>query len=122
MDRIMDHTLLKTAGKTDNFGSLETHKQHRPITVKGTEDIRNLAADKIIHESLFSAFLQNYTQKNLSKFFLYSRIINLSDYKHQDSRHSIVLTLVKITKIPNIEAENPITTRNKKQGSDAKII
>lgn len=54
----------------------------------------------------------------LSKFFLHSGIINpsKSDYKHQDkdSRHSTGLALVKVAKISNIEAENQITTRNKK--------
>ena len=98
---------------------MEKPKQHRSVTVKGTQDIGTLlAADKIHHESVFSAFLQNYTQKTLSKFFLHSRIVNpsKSDYKHQgkDTRHSTVLALVKITKISNIEAENWITTRNKK--------
>ena len=57
-------------------------------------------------------------KKTLSKFFLHSRIINppKSDYKPQgqDTRHSTVLALVKITRISKTEAENWIITRNKK--------
>lgn len=80
------------------------------LTVIGTQDIGTLlAADKIQHESVFSAFLQNYTQNPLSKYFLVSRIINpsKSDYKYQgkDTRHSTVLALVKITKISDVEEE-----------------
>lgn len=74
MGGVKDHILLKTAREEQQFWQLGNTQAAQFVTVKGPQNTGVfLAADKIQNQSVFSALLQKYTHKSISKFFLCSR-------------------------------------------------